>query len=75
MVPFAETWMDLETVVRLNQSEREKQISFVILLTYNVESRKMVQIILLQHRSRDTDVENIWMLEGKGERGGDELGD
>ena len=24
---------------------------------------------------RDTDVGNIWMLEEKGERGGDELGD
>ena len=35
----------------------------------------MVSTILLQHRNRDTDVENIWMLEGKGERGGDELGD
>ena len=30
MVPFAETWMDLETVIRLKQSEREKQISYII---------------------------------------------
>ena len=40
---FVETWMDLETVIQSEVSQKEKQISYIN--TY-VESRKMVQMNL-----------------------------
>ena len=37
-VSFAETWMDLETVIQSEvKSEREKQISFVNAYMWNLE--------------------------------------
>ena len=39
---FVETWMDLETVIQSEVSEKEKNKYCV--LTHNVEPRKMVQM-------------------------------
>ena len=36
IVPFAETWMGLETVIQV-KSEREKQISFTNAYTYGIK--------------------------------------
>ena len=42
IVPFAETWMDLETVIQTEGSHNEKKKYHIIY----VESRKMVQVNL-----------------------------
>ena len=41
--PFAETWMDLETVIQSEVSQKEKN-KYCILTHIYVESRKMVQM-------------------------------
>ena len=53
-VPFAETWMDLETVTESKvKSEREKQISYINTYMWNLEKwyRSYLQ-------SRNKDIEN-----------------
>ena len=55
IVPFAEMWMDLETVIQSEVSQKEKDKYHIILLL--VESRKMVQMNLFakqrySHRCR-----------------------
>ena len=42
IMPFAETWMDLETVIQTEGSHNEKKKYHIIY----VESRKMVQVNL-----------------------------
>ena len=41
---FAETWMDLETVIQRSTSEREKQVSCINTYMWNLE--KMISMIL-----------------------------
>ena len=47
-------WMDLESAIQSEVSSKEKNKYINIY----VESRKMVQMNLLQSRNRDTDVEH-----------------
>ena len=35
---FVETWMDLETVIQSEMSEREKQISYINAYMWNLEN-------------------------------------
>ena len=45
MMPFAEMWMDLETVIKSEVSQKEKN-KYCILIHIYTESRKMVQMNL-----------------------------
>ena len=63
--PFAEMWMDLETVI---QKDKKNHILCV-------ESRKMMLMnIFLQSENRDTNAENKCMDTKGGKGGQDELG-
>ena len=53
-MPFAETWLDLETVIQSEVRKEKKQIQYNIT---HVESRKMIQVNLFakqkqRHRCR-----------------------
>ena len=66
IMPFAATWMDLETVIQSEVRERERQISYNIAYMWNLE--KWYRCTHLQSRNRVTDVENKLMITkgGKG---------
>ena len=73
---FVETWMDLETVIQSEVSQKEKN-KYHILRMY-VEPRKMVQMSQfagqkLRHRHREQTYGHQGRKPGVG--GGDELGD
>ena len=64
VVPFAKMWMDLETIILSEVSQKNKYI----LMRINLE--KWYRWIFLQSGNRDTDVENKYMnIKGEG-RGG-----
>ena len=68
---FAETWMDLETIIQSEVSQKEKKN----INTYMWNQEKWYRSFYLQNRNRYTDIENKCM-DTKGEKGGlDELGD
>ena len=67
IVPSAETWMDLETVIQSEGSQRKKYCLYV-------ESRKMVQMNLFSKQNqRHGCKEQIYGYQGG--RKGNELGD
>ena len=71
---FVETWMDLETAIQSEASQREKN-EYCILTRICGIWKYWYRQSYLQSRKRDTDVENKCM-ETKGGKGGwDELGD
>ena len=54
---FVERWMDLETVIQSEVSQKEKkQISYINAYMWNLE--KWYSRTSLQGRNRDTDIEN-----------------
>ena len=55
-MPFAEAWVDLETVIQSEVSQKEENKYRLILLHVNLE--KWYRWTYLQSRNRDTDVEN-----------------
>ena len=64
---FVETWMDLDTVIQSEVSQKEKnKISYINAYMWNLE--KWYRWSYLQSRNRDTDVENKCM-DTKGGRG------
>ena len=64
-------WMDLESAIQSEVSSKEKNKYINIY----VESRKMVQMNLLQSRNRDIDIESKRVDTKWGKKGWDELGD
>ena len=65
---FVETWMDLETVIQSEVSQKEKN-RYCILMHIYVESEKIGIDDLIYKAEIETDVENKRM-DAKGERGG-----
>ena len=63
--------MDLESAIQSEVSSKEKNKYINIY----VESRKMVQMNLLQSRNRDIDIESKRVDTKWGKKGWDELGD
>ena len=64
-VPFAETWMDLETVTQNGKSQKGKRISYINAYMWYLE--KGYRWTYLQSRNRDTDAENKCMDTKRGE--------
>ena len=65
VAPFAEIWVDLETVTESEvRSEREKQISYVNTYMWNLE--KWYSWTYMQSRNRET---KLWTPRAVGERG------
>ena len=66
---FAVMWMNLESVIQSEVSQKEKNKYYI--LNIYMESRKMVQMKYLQGRNRDTDTENshMDMVMGEGGKG------
>ena len=64
-MPFAEAWVDLETVIQSEVSQKEENKYRLILLHVNLE--KWYRWTYLQSRNRDTDVEDKIMI-AKGEK-------
>ena len=56
---FVETWMDLETVIQSEVSQKEKKISYINAYMWNLE--KWYRWTSLQSRNWGTDVENKHM--------------
>ena len=72
-MPFAETWMDLETVTQSEINQKEKQMSYTNTGMWTLE--KWCRGTHLQSRSRDTDIENKREDSKEEKEGWDELGD
>ena len=68
-MPFVETWMDLESVIQSEISQKEKNKYHILLYMWNLE--KWYRGTYLQNINRDTDVESKRM-DAKGE--GEECG-
>ena len=64
---FVETWMDLETVIQSEVSQKEKDKYCILTHMCNLE--KWYRRSYMQSRNRDTDVENKHM-DSKGGKGG-----
>ena len=60
IVPFSETWMDLEIVIQSEVSQKEKHKYHRILLLCGIQNNGTDE--LFQSRNRDTDVENKLMV-------------
>ena len=65
--PFLETWMDLETVIQSEVSQKKKDKYCILKHMCNLE--KWYRRSYMQSRNRDTDVENKHM-DSKGGKGG-----
>ena len=73
-IPFAATWMDLETVIlREVKSDWEKQISYDTAYMWNL--KKMVQMNFFRKQKTDPQAckTNLWLPGERGER--NKLGD
>ena len=70
VVPFAETWMDLEMII-LSESDRERQLSYDITYMWNL---KKYTNELIYKTTRLTDRENKLMVTKVGGVGRDKLG-
>ena len=64
---FVQMWMDLETVIQSEVSQKEKQILYINAYMWSLEIR--YRRTGLQGRNRDTDVENKRMDTKGGKRG------
>ena len=72
MLSLAEMWIDLETVIQNEVSQKEeKRILHNITYMWNLE--KLNRLTYLQNRNRETDVENKLMVTKEGTKGWDEL--
>ena len=69
---FVETWMDLETVIQSEVSQKEKKKSYINTYMWNLEN--WFRLTHLQDRNRDTDVENKHMDTREGNGGGVTMG-
>ena len=65
---FVETWMDLETVIQSEVSQKEKNKYRMLMHMCNLE--KWYRRTGLQGRNRDTDVEHICTNTKEGKWGG-----
>ena len=61
IVPFAEMWTDLETVMQCEVSQKKRKTAIVYNITYMWNLIKWYRWTYLQSRNRDTDVETIHM--------------
>ena len=68
IVSFAGRWIDLETVIQSEVSQKVKQISYNIAYMWNLE--EWYRWTYLQSRNRDTDVENKLIDTEEERRGG-----
>ena len=59
IVPFAETWMDLETVIQSEASQKEKNKYHIISLVCGIYKNDTDELIC--KAERETDVENARM--------------
>ena len=60
-MPFAATWMDLESIILSEVSKRRRNI---VWLPSYVESKKMIQTNLLIEQKQTHDLENELMVAG-----------
>ena len=73
-VSFAEMWMNLETVIRFEVNQKEKNKYRVVLLICGIQKND-INGTFLQSRNRDMDIENKHMDSSGGKVRWDELGD
>ena len=57
IVPFAEKWMDLETVIQSEISQKENDRYHILMYICGIY-KKLYRLTYLQSRNRDTDIEN-----------------
>ena len=57
IVPFAEKWMDLETVIQSEVSQKENDRYHILMYICGIY-KKLYRLTYLQSRNRDTDIEN-----------------
>ena len=73
IVPFAEMWIELETIKNREVGQKQKK-NHTILLIYGIQGKKWYSLTYLQSRNRDTNVSKV--MDIKELRGGwHELGD
>ena len=65
IMPFAATWMDLESVIQSKVSQREKEKYHMTSLICRI-LKKLYKLISLQNRSRFMDLDNELMVASGG---------
>ena len=67
-MPFVEMWMDLESIIQNEVSQKEKNEYCILMHICGIQENGINESIL-QSRNRDTDIENKYM-DTKREKGG-----
>ena len=57
IMPFVGTWMDLETVIQSEVSQKENDRYHILMYICGIY-KKLYRLTYLQSRNRDTDIEN-----------------
>ena len=73
-MPFAEMWMNLETVIRFEVNQKEKNKCHIVWLICGIQKND-INGMYLQSRNRDMDIENKHMDSNGRKVRQDELGD
>ena len=74
MVPFAEMWMDLETVLQSEVSQKEKSKYHILIHICGIQKNGTDELICKAEIELQMQRTNLWLP--RGETGGwDELGD
>ena len=73
IVPFAEIWIDLETVIQSEVSQKEKNKYRMISLICGIQKNGTDDLICKAEIETQMQRTNLWIPRGEGER--DELGD
>ena len=70
IVPFAETWMDLETVIQTEVSQKEKDKYHIISLICGIEKNSTDELISKAEIESQMQIMNLWLPSGRmGEMG------
>ena len=69
IVPFAEMWMDLETVIQNEVSQKEKTRCHIILHICGIQKNGTDELICKAETETQMQRTNVWVLRGEGENG------
>ena len=74
IMPFAETWMDLETVIQTEVSQKEKDKYHIISLICGIEKNSTDELISRAEIESQMSRTKLWLPSGEWEKWG-KLGD
>ena len=69
MVPFAETWMDLETVLQSEVSQKEKNKYHILMHICGIQKNGTDELICKAEIETQMQRTNVWTKKGEGSLG------